>query len=278
MRTYNQPRRRRRKGGCLLLCVLSAALVGTAAFLIFRLLSSLLPTGGFFQNFPGASTLSKLFSSGFVVAVDAGHGGIDHGAEGVVIESEMTARTAEALFALLEEDERFTPVYCHEPDEKSDILDRCEAASRAGADLLISIHGNSDGGNGGHGFECYPAPPGRTYHEDSLYFAQLITGKIEATGIAIRGENGIRYAYYIDDVNKYIVESSDDSIRSDGSFGIVDHADCPSVLVEQCFVTDAADVGLLGDEDGCRLAAGAYYDAICDYYAALHPEQSSPED
>lgn len=274
MYTYDRPYRRKRRKGCFLLLILGTALLATGAFLLFRMLSSLLSARTFMWDPLGTGNiLDQLFSSSFVVAIDAGHGGSDRGAEGIIIESEMTARTAEDLYTLLEADERFTPVYCHEPDEKMNILDRCEAASRAGADLLISIHGNSDGGSSGHGFECFPAPPGRTYHENSLYFAQLITAQIEATGICIRGDNGIRYAYYMDDVNKYIVESTDNTVRSDGSFGIVDHADCPSVLVEQCFVTDMEDVNLLGDEDGCKLAAEAYYNAICDYYTALYSEE-----
>ena len=40
------------------------------------------------------------------IAVDAGHGGSDIGAQGVVNESEMTEATARALIELLEEDER----------------------------------------------------------------------------------------------------------------------------------------------------------------------------
>ena len=38
------------------------------------------------------------------VCIDAGHGGSDPGARGVVEEKEMTAQTSEALFALLEAD------------------------------------------------------------------------------------------------------------------------------------------------------------------------------
>ena len=44
------------------------------------------------------------------IAVDAGHGGSDPGARGVVEEKEMTAATAEALLAWLEQDPNFIPL------------------------------------------------------------------------------------------------------------------------------------------------------------------------
>ena len=43
------------------------------------------------------------------VCIDAGHGGSDPGARGVVEEKEMTAQTSEALFALLEADPNYHP-------------------------------------------------------------------------------------------------------------------------------------------------------------------------
>ena len=265
-----RPYRKRRGRGCLPV-IIGIIVVIAGTFLLSRLVTGVL-SEDILQRLPGAGAITRLFSDDFVVAIDAGHGGNDPGAEGVIREADMTARTAEALYALLDADERFTPVYCHPLDEGANVLDRCKEASRTGADLLLSIHGNSDPGGNGHGYECYPAPPGRTYHADSLYFAQLLTAQIASTGINIRGDNGVRYAYYIDDVNKVIVESTDESVRSDGSFGIVDHAGCPSVLVEQCFVTNSEDAALLGGEEGCKLAAEAYYQAICEYYAAKNPE------
>ena len=46
----------------------------------------------------------------YTIAVDAGHGGDDPGATGVVVEREMTAATAQALTAWLDADPNYIPV------------------------------------------------------------------------------------------------------------------------------------------------------------------------
>ncbi len=202
-----------------------------------------------------------------VIAIDAGHGGDDPGAEGMITEAELTADAAEKLFALLEEDGRFRPVYCHAPGETASISERYETANKVYADLLVCIHANSDPNGNGSGFECYPAPPGRKYHEESVRFAQLTVQAFTELGISIRGENGIRYAYYDNEDQKYIVESSDTSVHSDSSFGMLEKTRAPAVLMEQCFVTNAGDLALLYGEEGTMRAVNAYYKAICGYFA-----------
>ena len=70
-----------------------------------------------------------------------------------------------------------------------------------------------------NGFECYPAPPGRTYHEESLRFARLIVDAIQDVGITVRGIDGIRFAYYMPNENgeseKTIKESDDLTVYDD---------------------------------------------------------------
>lgn len=48
------------------------------------------------------------------IAVDAGHGGSDPGAQGIVTESEMTAQTAQDLLAWLEADSNYIPLISRE--------------------------------------------------------------------------------------------------------------------------------------------------------------------
>lgn len=205
------------------------------------------------------------------IAVDAGHGGSDIGAAGVVKESEMTEATARALIELLEADERFSVVLCRDWNVRSTPTERGQEAARQGADLLLSIHGNSWEGSGQdvRGFECYPCVPGTTYYEESMRFAQLVCDKISAKGGSLRGNGGIRYIYFDEDDERIIKEKGDETPTGMPTFSILESAGCPAVLAEQCFVTSAADVDLFGDEDGVRLAAQCYYDAICAWADGL---------
>jgi len=207
----------------------------------------------------------------YTVAIDAGHGGTDVGAQGFVEESALTEATIGALEQWLMQDANFTPVRTHPYDTFTENTDRAETANHAGAALMLSVHGNSNPySDKTTGFECYAQPPGRKYHDASLYFAHLIAGRIGGTGQRLRGEAGVRYIYYVGDdatgYEKQVIEESDTTVREEQTFGILEKTACPAVLAEQCFVTSAADVEAWGSAEGCRRAARIYYEAICEYF------------
>lgn len=216
----------------------------------------------------GESASSSRPEPPYTIAVDAGHGGIDPGATGVIVERDMTAATAQALIQLLEKDENFLPVETRESyDTTATPIERAEYANRQNPDLLLSIHGNSSpDSTEASGFECYPVTPGRTWHAESLSFAQKLASEMEAAGNSLRGQGGIRYLYYNEENEKILAEANNTQIREEGTFTILEETECPAVLVEQCFVTNPEDVDRFGDTDGIERAAQAYYYAICDYF------------
>lgn len=201
----------------------------------------------------------------WTIAVDPGHGGSDLGAVGLVNECDVNLATAQALYDLLDADPNFTPLLTH-TGEGGTPAQRAAAANRHGADLLFSIHCNSDSSGDGFGFECYPELPGRTYHRASLKLAKLVCSEMEPLSARLRGENGIRYAYYDSDDQKHIVEASAAANIQENSFGVLEKSKCPALLVEQAFVTNAEDVAALCEGDGIHAAARAYYRAICAYF------------
>ena len=153
------------------------------------------------------------------VCIDAGHGGSDPGARGVVEEKEMTAQTSEALLALLEADPNYIPLRSRESyDATAKPSERAEAINAQSPQLLLSIHGNSaPEGSAAAGFECYPSVPGRTWHQESYYFAQQLAQGMQAAGAKLRGHGGIRYIYYQGEV-KQLVESTHTEVRDERSF------------------------------------------------------------
>lgn len=201
------------------------------------------------------------------VAIDAGHGGSDPGARGVVEEKQVTAATAAALLQWLKEDSNYIPLQTRESfDETATPAQRAATASAQSPQLLLSIHGNSaPEGSTAAGFECYPSVPGRTWHQESYYFAQQLAQGMQAAGAKLRGHGGIRYIYYRGEV-KQLVESTHTEVRDERSFTLLEDVNCPAVLAEQCFVTSEEDVAQFGSEEGCKTVARAYYEAICAYF------------
>lgn len=205
-------------------------------------------------------------SGPYVVALDAGHGGFDTGANALVQELNVCEQTVDLLYALLEADPNYAPLRTRPNGEDRSTKDRAEAANDGGAQLLLSIHANSDESTQqSHGFECFPTPPGRRYSEESMRFALCIAERMGAAGHRLRGGNGVRFAYY-NGKQKQIVDSTDDKARTQKSFGIVERPNCPAVLAEQCFLTNYSDVEQWTGEAGCARAARIYYEAICAYF------------
>ena len=210
----------------------------------------------------------------YTIVVDAGHGGDDPGAAGIVVERDMTAATAEALLAWLRADPHYIPAATRDGyDITATPTERVERANSQSPDLLLSIHGNA-ASTGAGGFECYPITPGRAWHRESVYFARLLAEGMAAAGSSLRGQGGVRYIYY-ENGRKVLAEANDRRVRQEETFTLLEQANCPAVLAEQCFVTNAEDVELFGDADGCALAARVYYQAICAYFGTT-PLESLP--
>ena len=266
---YRQYARHRRRGTLLkkVAALLVAAVLVGAVFVVLNApgIQNLFQPEEEAQ--PAVAPVEQPEPTGFVVAVDPGHGGGDPGTEGPYFnEDEMTWETAELLMDLLEADGRFAPFLTTDGNEYEKASQRAANAVEGGAQLLISIHGNSGDDPSYTGFECYPVPPGRTYNAESLAFAQLIADGFGAANENLRGQNGVRYIYYDANNEKKIYEVSDTSVHTDPTFTLLEECGCPAVLAEQCFITSPQDVEAFGDDDGCHAAAQIYYDAICSWY------------
>lgn len=265
----SNPRHARRRKQCgpstatvigLLVCVVCFS----AAFFLWK--AALFGSG---QNESGEEPFRPVVGDPpYRVCIDAGHGGSDPGARGVVEEKEMTAQTSEALLALLEADPNYIPLRSRESyDVTAKPSERAEAINAQSPQLLLSIHGNSAAnGSTAAGFECYPAVPGRTWHQESFYFAKLLAGGMQSIGARLRGRGGVRYIYYLENDQKQLVENTYTQVRPERSFTLLEDVDCPAVLAEQCFVTNDEDVEHFGSEQGCKAVARIYYEAICAYF------------
>ncbi len=251
----------------LFLVCLACAVCGQIGFLLQKKLSQPVFTSYSLQETPP-----------YVVALDAGHGGFDTGANYASLnEVEVCEETVDALFNLLEENDAFIPVRTRENGEGANISQRVEQAVEARASLLVSIHMNLDPSTTqSHGFECFPIPPGRKWNEKSMQFAELVAQGMGQAGHRLRGSNGIRFAYY-SGKQKLIVDAEDTRERTLKSFGILEQSMCPTVLIEQCFLSNENDRKQWADTQGCQKAAEIYYSAICAYFDVSETPHPTPE-
>lgn len=213
----------------------------------------------------------------YIIAIDPGHGGVnpnigaeDWGSEADGIrESDITLRTAQLLYDKLEADSRFAPLLTADGSSYLKPSQRAAAAKEAGADLLVSIHLNSDAGTATQGLECYAAPPALPTNAESVRFGRLVTAAFrDQLGLTLRGYDGVRYLYFDANDNRVVSESTDTAARNDPTFTVIQECGCPAVLVEEGFVTNAADRAALCTDTGCEQAAELYYQCIVDFFAA----------
>ena len=272
-----EQRRKRRRRQRLLRRAMFAAAGSLVAAAVLLVVWNALPAGADTQPTSAEALPDPRpagAGKGIVVAIDPGHGGYnenngcwDSGTKGDgVTEAELTMRIAGMLEELLRQDRRFAPVLTTDGSTYLKGSQRGAAAQAAGAELLVSIHFNSDPYDHSRGLECYPATPAMETNADSLRLAAAITEGFAATGLPLRGENGIRYLYFDANNNRMVYESSDTVPRTDPTFTVLETCSCPAVLVEQAFLTDPADTALFSTDEGCRSAAGIYYRAICRYF------------
>ena len=211
----------------------------------------------------------------YVVAIDPGHGGInpnigaeDWGCETDGLrESDVTLRTARPLYDKLAADARFAPVLTADGSTYLKPSERAAAAQAAGADLLLSIHLNSDAGAATNGLECYAAPPRLATNAESVRFGRLVAAAFrDELGLTLRGWDGVRYLYFDANNARVVAESSDTTQRSDPTFTVLEDCACPAVLVEEGFISNAGDRERVCSDDGCERAAEIYYGCIVSFF------------
>ena len=201
------------------------------------------------------------------VCIDAGHGGSDPGARGVVEEKEMTAQTSEALLALLEADPNYIPLRSRESyDVTAKPSERAEAINAQSPQLLLSIHGNSaPEGSTAAGFECYPSVPGRTWHQESYYFAQqLAQGMFFAAKLCNVLFAGHKALFCQNRRTVYIFQQGKASLVPYFGMGALYELLYLALIINVPDAAVAAKLCACGLH--CKTVARAYYEAICAYF------------
>ncbi len=178
------------------------------------------------------------------VVIDAGHGGSDFGAvrDGVQ-EKTVNLLLAERLMRILKE-EGLKVSLTRTGDEKRTLDQRADEVRVENADILISIHQNAAPNLQATGMEAYYAP-GTRFEEASMELAHAVLQH----ALKVFGEDARKF---------------DRGVRQAG-FRVIRRADCPAVLLECGFVSNAGDRQRMQDEAWLDAQAEAIADGILAY-------------
>ncbi|WPO83107.1 N-acetylmuramoyl-L-alanine amidase [Chryseobacterium sp. JJR-5R] len=231
----------------------------------------------------------------FIVVLDAGHGGSDHGANrtysdiGRIAEKDVTLAITLKVGEMLEKNKDFKIIYTRKIDEYPSLSDRTNLANRSKADLFVSIHCNSSKRPTAYGTETFVQGPDQNDtnlevakrendvifldEKDKQTFGSYDPGSPESL-IALK----LQQSRYLESslLLGGLVENNfvnKDKRTSRGVFQKNLHVlrmnAMPSVLIETGFINHPEESHYLASEKGQDEISESIYKAILDYKKAV---------
>lgn len=223
------------------------------------------------------------------VAVDAGHGGSDHGAtHKKIYESDITLSIAQELQTLLEKDAEFNSFLIRHDDSSWELHHRVKKAREQAADLFVSIHANSSPDPKSQGMEVYFRNE-LTPDEESLLLAhnekqfkasrknsqrlgdiQSITQDLNRSTSTLKS---YELSWHINDNWTLPFSRKRKPPLKQGPFYVIQQG-IPSILIEVGFVSNEKEALRLSTKEYQKQAAQTIYKGLKDYKETLDKEQT----
>jgi N-acetylmuramoyl-L-alanine amidase len=234
-----------------------------------------------------------------IVAIDAGHGGQDPGAQGVggLKEKNVTIAIARKLQAEMSRDPMFKPVLTRDGDYFISVMGRSDVARKQGANLLVSIHADAAPNRSASGASVWVLSNRRANSEMGNWLEQhekqseLLGGAgdmlantasdpyLSQAVLDLQFGHSQRVGY---DVAVKVLQQ----LRRVGalhkakpehaSLGVLRSPDIPSLLVETGFISNPNGERLLGSSAYQDKIAHAIYEGLRNYFLT-HPLQTGPK-
>lgn len=221
----------------------------------------------------------------FLVAIDAGHGGIDPGAVGQqgILEKNITLAIAQKLEKLVWQDPHIKALMIRNEDKYLDLRTRANIAREHKANLFISIHADAmPNNNTAKGGSVYMLSPSGASSEAAEWLAQRENASDLVDGTRLRDKDEILASVLLDLSQNNALEASAyagkavlnaldrvtanhlDNVQQ-AAFMVLRSPDVPSILVETGFLSTPSEESKLADEVHQQQIAQAIFDGIRTY-------------
>ena len=234
-------------------------------------------------------TFSTLSLMSFTVVIDAGHGGHDAGAIGLVKgvkEKDLNLTVAKRLATKIQQNHPDVKVVLtRETDVFLPLQQRADIANKNHADLFISIHTNAAGNRKAQGAETFILGTDRMEDNLDVAMRENAVMKLEDDQTVYQGfdpnsiesyiifelmqnqymDNSLVFAELLQNQFVGTLHRANRGVRQ-AAFWVLLQSACPSVLVEMGFVSNAEEEKWLASEDGKNSIANGIYTAFQQYY------------
>lgn len=227
-----------------------------------------------------------------VIAIDAGHGGIDPGASGVhgTLEKDVCLQIARRLARLIDATPGYRAAMTRNSDVYLPLRQRSLLARRAQADLFISLHANSMPVSSSiHGTAIYVLSERGASSEHAKMLANLENSADLIGGVPLKTQDDDLASVLLDISQTAVREASFDVasrlLSSIGSafplqknepqqagLAVLKSPDMPSVLVETAFLSDERDERMLSDPEHQQAIAESLMRGVRSYFSAYRPQ------
>jgi N-acetylmuramoyl-L-alanine amidase len=226
----------------------------------------------------------------FIVAIDAGHGGDDPGAQGPkgTHEKLVTMAIASKLKGLIDAQPGFKGLLVRKGDYYVGLRERMNVARKGQADLFISIHADAAENPAAHGASVYTLSRTGASNEAARWLANNENAKEKVGGVNLDDKEEMLATVLMDlsqtATQQASVNLADKVLRNFRSlnglhyndvqkagFVVLKSPDIPSILVETAYISNPSDeLNLLSGKYQSKMA-NAIFNGVMKYCAQMTP-------